>query len=323
MTSWQATYFIMNQNRPSDACGYCGIVFARSGPGVLTQDDWRIRFEHIQGVHHFQDCDNKERFLDPARFRNHLRLCHNAIDGEWMYHLGDICMRTDWAIEPSLGPSQNAILRTHKSYSVGPLVGNFSQDSERLPESFDMKDDLMQTYGALLVSPSTDPLDCPKELTRYIRLYRLVEKQDSNKQALEVFFCSANLSANQKVHQKLLEAESEVKHGLMALLLDLEQARKACWAQGFDLDTIDELMGSCGLFGGSKKDVLKSKEDNEKCENLTEIWSEILGEKGARVWSTKKDRINAWLLQNMAASPQESKHHRTYLKHGETLDEKQ
>jgi hypothetical protein len=25
----------------------------------------------------------------------------------------------------------------------------------------------------------------------------------------------------------------------------------------------------------------------------------------------------------MAASPQESKHHRTYLKHGETLDEKQ
>jgi hypothetical protein len=55
-------------------------------------------------------------------------------------------------------------------------------------------------------------------------------------------------------------------------------------------------MGSCGLFGDSKKNILKSKEDNEKCENLTEISNEILGEKGARVWSTKKDRINAWLL---------------------------
>jgi hypothetical protein len=90
------------------------------------------------------------------------------------------------------------------------------------------------------------------------------------------------------MHKDLLEAESEVKQGLIALLLDLEQARKACWAQGFGLDTIHELMGSCGPFGGGKTNILKSKEDNEKCENLTEIWNEILGEKGARVWSTKK-----------------------------------
>ena len=64
-------------------------------------------------------------------------------------------------------------------------------------------------------------------------------------------------------------------------------------------------------------------EDNEKSEYLTEIWNEILGEKEARVWSTRKDRINAWLLQNMATSPQGSKNHRNYFKHGERLDKKQ
>jgi hypothetical protein len=245
------------------------------------------------------------------------------MDGEWVHHLGDICMRTEWTLEVNPRPSQKAVLLAPNPYNAGRLAGTFSQESERLSTSFDMKDLLVEKYGALLVGPSLRLLECPEELAQYIRLYRTVEKQDSNKQALEVFFRSVDLSANQKVHKDLLEAESEVKQGLMASLLDLEQARKACWAQGFDLDTIDELMGSCGPFGDSKKNILKSKEDNEKCENLTEIWNEILGEKGARVWSTKKDRINAWLLQNMAASPQESKHHRTYLKHGEALDEKQ
>jgi hypothetical protein len=96
-------------------------------------------------------------------------------------------------------------------YNAGRLAGNFSQEPERLSTSFDMKDHLVEKYGALLVGPSLRLLECPKELAQYIRLYRMVEKQDSNKQALEVFFRSVHLSANQKVHKDLLEADSEVK----------------------------------------------------------------------------------------------------------------
>ena len=52
------------------------------------------------------------------------------------------------------------------------------------------------------------------------------------------------------------------------------------------------------------------------------MWNEIPHEV-VQAWSTKRGRINNWLLQNLIASSEESKRRRSYLQNGEDLDETQ
>jgi hypothetical protein len=42
-------------------------------------------------------------------------------------------------------------------------------------------------------------------------------------------------------------------------------------------------------------------------------WWDVLHHVGSQNWLTKKGRINSWLLQNLAAQPDEALYHRTYL----------
>ena len=94
-------------------------------------------------------------------------------------------------------------------------------------------------------------------------------------------------------------------------LADLERARRSCWMQGFDLDFIEEIFPSCKPF---------ERESVGPCENLAVMWNEIPHEE-VQAWSTKRGRINYWLLQNLIASSKESKRHRSYLQNGEDIDE--
>jgi hypothetical protein len=84
--------------------------------------------------------------------------------------------------------------------------------------------------------------------------------------------------------------------------------------QGFDLDFVEDFIPSWKPA---------EEERGFDCENLAVMWNEVLRDQGVQVRSTKRGRINCWLLQNLIASPEESRRHRSYLPNGQNLGEGQ
>lgn len=174
----------------------------------------------------------------------------------------------------------------------------------------DDKDHLLDKYGAVLVG--SDLSGCPRELMNYIRLWQIMERKQPNKRVLEVIQRKVDRSLKPALDE-ILKTKLSVERGLGLLEADLERARRSCWMQGFDLDFIEEIFPSCKPF---------ERESVGPCENPAVMWNEIPHEE-VQAWSTKRGRINYWLLQNLIASSEESKRHRSYLQNGEDLDETQ
>jgi len=81
-------------------------------------------------------------------------------------------------------------------------------------------------------------------------------------------------------------------------------------------------MGSAGSIGlDNNAPLTAGRSGHEKSDDLLQIWSDILDESNLMSRVTKNDKINSWLLQNLAACPEESMRHRSYLHHGDQLDE--
>jgi hypothetical protein len=50
LIDWKAAYYqpsAAGGNREEDRCGYCGVGFRRSGPGVPTEEDCLTRENHL------------------------------------------------------------------------------------------------------------------------------------------------------------------------------------------------------------------------------------------------------------------------------------
>lgn len=87
----------------SDACGYCGTEFPRSGGGVATDKDWDIRIEHLQNIHKFGECNHAKKFFRADHFRQHLKHSHAGTSGKWTNMLENACMKDEPVPEPIRG----------------------------------------------------------------------------------------------------------------------------------------------------------------------------------------------------------------------------
>jgi hypothetical protein len=165
----------------------------------------------------------------------------------------------------------------------------------------DVKDYLLDKYGAVLVG--SDLFGCPRELMNYIRLWQIMERKQSNKIVLEVTLRKVDRSLKPTLDE-ILKTKLSVERSLGLLEADLEQARRARWIQGFDLDFAEEMFPSGKSF---------ERESVGACENLAIMWNEVLYDEEVQTWSTKRGRINYWLFQNLMASSEQPKRHRYYL----------
>ncbi|KAE9380702.1 hypothetical protein N431DRAFT_324530 [Stipitochalara longipes BDJ] len=306
MNGWQAAFPGSVTDRSSDLCCYCGEVFQRSGPGVLTKQDWLDRTAHLRKSHKFECCDRTERFLLVSKFRDHLKNNHDATIGDWTEKLFDACVVKITAEE------------TYQNSQYNETVATIFQEEGRPGSAWeipfgtiDVKDYILDKYGALLVGIGHS--GCPKDVVQYVRLRHLLERKYSNKLLLEVFL--KKIEVNSKpAFREITNAKKDLESGLAVLEAGLERARLACWKQGFDLDFVED-------FIPSRK---PNKEDNEGCcEHLAIMWNEILHDQETHALSTKRGRINCWLLQNLIASPEESARHRAYLQNGQPMGEVQ
>ena len=264
----------------------------------------------MQKGHEFECCDRTQRFDQISQFRDHLRDKHDATLGDWTERLVDACLSTEVV---KLVREESSRMRGEYRESMDT---NASEEGTYLPASIsqlggiDVKDHLLDKYGAVLVG--SDLSGCPRELMNYIRLWQIMERKKSNKRVLEVIQRKVDRSLKPALDE-ILKTKLGVERGLGLLEADLERARRSCWMQGFDLDFIEEIFPSCKPF---------ERESVGPCENLAVMWNEIPHEE-VQAWSTKRGRINYWLLQNLIASSEESKRHRSYLQNGEDLDETQ
>lgn len=100
MTSYEQAFSAMsNTDIPSesDSCGYCGQEFPKSGRTmdgafVATEKDWEERFQHLELVHHFRECNASGKFYRLDHFRQHLKHSHAGCSGLWTTVLLNTCM---------------------------------------------------------------------------------------------------------------------------------------------------------------------------------------------------------------------------------------
>lgn len=108
---------------------------------------------------------------------------------------------------------------------------------------------------------------------------------------------------------------------MQQLMEEIGQARKRCWANGFDLTEVDQILGS-GYDHESYDSVgLHNQHYEQREADLTALRNRLAHLRHTR--SSKQDRINSWLLPNLAASDEGAALHRSFLPDPEAYNEKE
>ena len=104
---------------------------------------------------------------------------------------------------------------------------------------------------------------------------------------------------------------------LAELELKITAARKECWKQGYNVDDVDNILGQCLPHSSSTLPDFRKEKQGEELDPY---------HVSSRPWSSKQDRINLWLLQNLRSwtTSEVDLHQRAlakYTKKGETLSD--
>lgn len=122
-----------------------------------------------------------------------------------------------------------------------------------------------------------------------------------------------------KQDTKARQEYQDVCHQLEILEQDIGVLRKECWDKGYNLSEIDMILGTKSPAEHSITERSTSAID----ENFKALRQRLVHLQSQTALTSKLDRINAWLLQNLAASSDAAALHRTFLPHGGNgLDEK-
>jgi len=108
---------------------------------------------------------------------------------------------------------------------------------------------------------------------------------------------------------KAREAQRKSYHDLVSIEAHIRTYRKTRWRKGHDIDFVD-----CEMRATQKQvtvnEMISDTHQGPASSQLHVSWWDVLNHVGPQNWSTKKDRINSWLLQNLAARPDEALRHR-------------
>ncbi|KAI9754263.1 MAG: hypothetical protein M4579_004794 [Chaenotheca gracillima] len=82
-----------NSSQQTDVCGYCGEAFS-------CPPNWEARYEHLNTIHKYNECNQSKKFFRADHFRQHLKHSHAGTSGKWTNQLENACMKDEPLPEP-------------------------------------------------------------------------------------------------------------------------------------------------------------------------------------------------------------------------------
>lgn len=309
-------------------CGFCGIGFPLIvGYTVIS------KLEHVKAVHHFGECDPPKTFTGKGLFRLHLINAHAAKIGPWTEKLDNACSYQVLTSPPIL---KSTLKRNHTLTPPSPDFHDPDGDHrEIMNDSGSLKlvgetktieglAALELFYGDLnffdafegLIAHAGESLS--RSLAEYIRYHQLVEIFQAQNRIISALTPHFNLSESSTVNLKLREVQERNRVRIRTAENWENIFWSKCWRAGYDLDEIDQAMKttlphdtiSYVPFLDRRPEPV---DEQQQPEQQHKGWWDVLHHIGSQNWVSKKDRINSWLLQNLAAQPSEALHHRRYL----------
>jgi hypothetical protein len=168
-----------------------------------------------------------------------------------------------------------------------------------------MTHELVPKYGGLLVG--LDGEHCPQGLMDYLITTNKAQKLSSDRCLVLALTGGIDRSKCPSFYQELLIASRKIDNHLELLEKSLVRSKQACWNLGFDLSSFDQNLSTNIATGASFANSELERGEQEQCEHFLNTWQDTLHERAVRTWGTSNDRINSWLLQNLAASQEEQK----------------
>jgi len=231
-----------------------------------------------------------------------------AVNGAAKRIFGDPLRPSNMVDEYSPTPS------TH--HPLPPPTSSKDSRSEREPKSEkENTHSLLKSYNGLLKICRGN---CPDALFAYFRLvsyFRVVSLHAS---------LLASIQITGEGGPPLIESKEyrDVQEHLDLLRKDIEIAKTECWAKGYDLAEIDPILEPGNIGGQTHRH--EYTEEMKSHADLLALRKRLLYLKAQHAaWSSSQDRVNAWLLQNLAASREEVALHRSFLPDSVSLSEKQ
>ncbi|KAH8659379.1 hypothetical protein BGZ60DRAFT_415138 [Tricladium varicosporioides] len=162
------------------------------------------------------------------------------------------------------------------------------------------------------------PQDVPSGLAKYIKQSLHVQSQRSY-----IHMLSTLLDNLDSPSLELETLYGKVKDQIGADINQLVACRRELWDSGHDPERIDQLINN--QSDGKWKETADwvSLDSYPPPEGQQKPWWNVLHHTSSRHWVTKTDRINSWLLQNLAALPEERNRHKALLPNGDELSDEQ
>ncbi|MCJ1378606.1 hypothetical protein MMC17_001705 [Xylographa soralifera] len=293
-------------------CRYCGEESILNEKEENENGSWADRIDHLKIVHRFKECNLGKKFFREYHFRQHLKHSHRAVLGQWTNDLEALCMKTELSQEQPDTVSSLNLLTTDEAkasrLSRELVGGNSSHRSiQRLGEA----------YRALIES-SIDAF--PSDIANYIRLIQLHETFRTHSNLL-TSWTNPDLAQTSPGSRKWTKVQHSVTNHTQRIEAEVERARNSCWERGYNLDEIDRALRPYHPRGPKIGTSPTSEPSADTPNELAGAVHIAAHHKRAKAWSTRQDRINAWLLQNLVASPKLTQLHRSFCKDGNKLSE--
>jgi hypothetical protein len=292
---------------PSVTCSFCG-------------DSVFSTLDHLISVHHFAECDPAESFKQKHLFHAHLVSAHSAKIGSWTEKLDTACCcRIPTSVqdielnadpERTLSQPISAYGDSARGYigSKNDPVASRPFGDPKIPEETAAFDFFHALEGLIAyMNGSTS-----KNLVEYIQYHQITETTQAHIRMLSALTLHLNLAEPTVRNLNLQEAQEKSFRHLQSVATQRDEHREACWREGFNVDELDRvLMTSLPQYTTSNMTSDIHLQPAPEQQRMS--WWDVLHHTSSQNWLTKKDRINSWLLQNLAAQPSEVVQHRKCL----------
>jgi hypothetical protein len=141
-----------------------------------------------------------------------------------------------------------------------------------------------------------------KNLTEYIRCHQIAETTKAHIRMLSAL--APHLDLSSAIKSKLQTAQGKTCGHLKGVEIKRDTYRAACWQQGYDVDELDGALES-SVVEDQLYDTDSVVYQETESKQVQMGWWEVLRRVGSQTWLMKKDRVNSWLLQGLAAHPEE------------------
>jgi hypothetical protein len=294
-------------------CGFCGDGILDVFPSKIAELVESMA-KQLKSKHSFQECLPAKTFIQKDLLYKHFgvdiwrqlspgrkclsasALIRYALRLELYFHLSDRLVEF-WPQCPNLG---------NLDVIVGDGVIDFAPPrplAEPQVTRGAATPDFFHAFEGLIAHAGT-PIS--RVLTQYIRNYHISETTKAHIRMLSALTLHLNLPESSTMNPKLQEDQENAYKFLKSAESEKDACRVACWLKDYDMDELDQTPKATAPQG-TTSDLASTdlRSDPSSMQQQGSCW-DVLHHIRPQNWITKRDRINSWLLQNLAAQPSDS-----------------